>query len=147
MTMPIKFDTLEYARKLAESGIPQAQATAQAQALSEALAESTVTPGELLLLRTDVVARIEIVKIGQDSIRNGLDSLRQGFDNLKNGQDSLRQAFENLKRELDNLKSDLEAFTASVKKKFTVLFWMAGISMALHAVTIAMLVKIVDRLP
>lgn len=140
MTMPIKFDTLEYARKLAESGIPQAQATAQAHALSEALAESTVTPGELLLLRTDVVARIEIVKIGQDS-------LRHAFDNLKRELDNLKRELDNLKRELDNLKSNLEAFKASVTKKFTVLFWMAGISMALHAVTIAMLVKILARLP
>ena len=112
MNMPIKFDTLEYARKLAASGIPQAQASAQAQALSEALAEATVTPGELVLLRTDLIARIEIVK-----------------------------------HDVDILRQDLEKFKTSVNAKFTTLFWMVGISMVLHAVTIATLLEVLARLP
>ena len=112
MNMPIKFDTLEYARKLAEAGIPQAQASAQALALSEALAESTVTPGELLLLRTDLIARLEMQK-----------------------------------HDLEILKRDVEIFKARVDAKFTTAFWMIGISMALHAVTIAMLFNILARLP
>ena len=112
MNMPIKFDTLEYARKLAEAGIPQAQATAQAQALSEALAESTVAPSELVLLRADLTARMEIQK--HDS---------------------------------EILKRDVEILKARVDAKFTTAFWMFGISMALHAVTIAMLLNILSRLP
>jgi hypothetical protein len=119
MNMPIKFDTLEYARKLAESGMPTAQASAQAQALSDALAEATVTPGELVLLRTDLTARIEIVKHDVDTLKHDVDSLR----------------------------NDLEKFKISVNAKFTTLFWMMGISMALHAVTIATLLEVLARLP
>jgi uncharacterized protein YPO0396 len=62
MNMPIKFDTLEYARKLAEAGIPVDQAEAQANALSDVLSEATVGPSELVLLRSDMVARIEMLR-------------------------------------------------------------------------------------
>ncbi|SDH25843.1 MULTISPECIES: hypothetical protein [unclassified Duganella] len=62
MTMPIKFNTLEYVRNLIEAGIPAEQAEAQASALSHALAEATVAPSELVLLRTDMIARIEMLR-------------------------------------------------------------------------------------
>lgn len=67
MAMPIKFDTLEYTRSLVEAGIPAADAEAHANALSLAMAEATVSPGELLLLRTDVLARIEILRSSVDA--------------------------------------------------------------------------------
>ena len=62
MTMPIKFDTLEYARRLAEAGIPADQADAHAQALSEALATASVTPAELVLVRSELLARMDMLK-------------------------------------------------------------------------------------
>ena len=62
MTMPIKFDTLEYARKLVEAGIPANQADAHAQALSDALATASVTPAELVLVRSELLARIDMLK-------------------------------------------------------------------------------------
>ena len=60
MNMPIHFNTLEYARKLGDAGLSPDQAEAQAQALAEVLGEATVTPGDLLLLKTDLLARIDI---------------------------------------------------------------------------------------
>ena len=120
MNMPIKFDTLEYARKLAEAGIPAAQAEAQANALSDALAEATVAPSELVLLRTDMIARIEMLRT---DIYAKLKALEERFN------------------------AKLEALEARMNAKFNALYWMVGISMTLHAVTIAMLVKIMDRLP
>ncbi|GJJ02336.1 hypothetical protein RugamoR64_28740 [Duganella rhizosphaerae] len=74
MNMPIKFDTLSYARKLEEAGLPQQQAEAQSLALRDALAESTVTPGDLLLLKTDVIARIEILR---SDMQAQIDALKE----------------------------------------------------------------------
>lgn len=113
MTMPIKFDTLEYVRRLIEAGIPTDQAEAQASALTEVLAEATVAPSELVLLRSDMAARIEMLRA---DIYAKLESLEQRL---------------------------VTRFNA----KITTLYWMAGISMALHAVTIAMLFNILARLP
>ena len=53
MTMPIKFDPLEYTRSLIAAGRAPAQAEAQA------MAEATVSPSEVVLLRTDMIARID----------------------------------------------------------------------------------------
>ncbi|MQA38168.1 CCDC90 family protein [Rugamonas aquatica] len=72
--MPIKFDTLAYAKKLEEAGLPQQQAEAQSLALRDALAESTVTPGDLLLLKTDVIARIEILR---SDMQAQIDALKE----------------------------------------------------------------------
>lgn len=73
--MPIKFDTLEYTKKLTVAGVPQTQAEAQAQALHEALSEGTVTPADLLLLKTDVVARIELLKHDMDILKRKVGTL------------------------------------------------------------------------
>ncbi|WP_332853879.1 hypothetical protein [Duganella sp. S19_KUP01_CR8] len=112
MNMPIKFDTLEYARKLVEAGMSRDQASAQAQALSEALSEATVAPAELVLLRADLIARMEIQK-----------------------------------HDTEILKRDVEILKIRVDARFTTVFWMLGISMVLHAVTIGMLLHLLARLP
>jgi hypothetical protein len=135
MNMPIKFDTLEYVRRLIEAGIPADQAEAQANALSDVLAEATVAPSELVLLRTDMIARIEMLRA---DIYAKLEALEERF-NAK--LEALEQRF-NVK--LEALEQRL---ITKFNAKITTLYWMAGISMALHAVTIAMLVKIIDRLP
>lgn len=135
MNMPIKFDTLEYVRRLIEAGIPADQAEAQASALSDVLAEATVAPSELVLLRTDMIARIEMLRT---DIYAKLEALEERF-NAK-----LEALEERFNAKLEALEQRL---IARFSAKITTLYWMAGISMALHAVTIAMLVKIIDRLP
>jgi chromosome segregation ATPase len=135
MNMPIKFDTLEYARKLAESGIPPDQAEAQANALSDVLAEATVAPSELVLLRTDMIARIEMLRT---DIYAKLEALEQRF-NAK-----LEALEERVNAKLEALEQRL---IARFNAKFVTLYWMVGISLTLHAVTLGMLLKISSRLP
>ncbi|MHA4868541.1 CCDC90 family protein [Duganella sp. PWIR1] len=113
MNMPIKFDTHEYVRNLIEAGIPADQAEAQAMALSQAMAEATVTPSELVLLRTDMTARIEMLRA-------------------------------DIYAKLEALEQRLKAY---VDRKLTTVFWMVGISLSLHAVTIGMQMRILDRMP
>jgi hypothetical protein len=113
MTMPIKFDTLRYTNSLIEAGIPPEQAEAQAIALTQAMDEATVAPSELLLLRADMTARIEMLRA-------------------------------DIYAKLESLEQRLRTY---IDRKLVTVYWMVGISLALHAVTIGILVKILDRLP
>lgn len=94
MTMPIKFDTLEYARRLAEAGIPADQADAHAQALSDALATASVTPAELVLVRSELLARMDMLK---SEVYARIDLLKveidARFERLEAGLRSLRWLF------------------------------------------------------
>ncbi|HCT26374.1 MAG TPA: hypothetical protein DIW85_09165 [Stenotrophomonas sp.] len=133
--MPIKFDTLEYTRSLIEAGIPAPQAEAQAAALSQAMAEATVAPSELVLLRTDMTARIEMLRI----------EMNEKFDALRAEMNAKLEALEErFNAKLEALEQRLRAY---IDRKLVTVYWMVGISLALHAVTIGMLVRIIDRLP
>lgn len=85
MTMPIQIDTLAYAKKLEAGGVAPDQAEAHAQALSDVLADSIVVPGDLLLLKVDLLARIDIVKqeltaridLSEQTLGTCIDSLKQ----------------------------------------------------------------------
>lgn len=123
MNMPIKFDTLEYIRRLIEAGIPADQAEAQANALTEVLSEATVAPSELVLHRSDMIARIEMLKA---DLYAKLEALEERF-NAK------------LKAWEERFNARLEALEARMNAKFTALYWMVGISLTLHAVTLVKL--------
>lgn len=82
MTMPIHINSLEYASKLAAAGIPVPQADAQAQALYDVLAQShVVVPDDLTVLRTDILARIDVVKV---ELNARIDALEQRVASLEN---------------------------------------------------------------
>lgn len=149
MTMPLKFDTLEYTKRLAEAGIPPDHANAHAQALLAALSEGTVTPGEIVVLKAEVMARIDTTKA---ELTARIDATKAELTARINAtQAELTARIDTTKAELmtriDTLKNELEIFKARVDAKFTIVFCMLGVSFALHAVTIGMLWKILDRLP
>jgi len=125
--MPIKFDTLEYVKRLTEAGISPEQATAQAQALSAALSEGTVTPAEIVVLKAEITARIETIKT---EFLARIDAVKA-----------------EIFARIDTLKLDLEVFKASVNTKFTTLFWLVGLALALQAGQIGALIYIIGRLP
>jgi hypothetical protein len=135
MNMPIKFDTLEYVRNLIEAGIPADQAEAQANALSQALAEATVAPSELLLLRTDMTARIEMLRA---DIYAKLEALEKFVIA------ELEALGQHVNAKLEALEQRLRAY---IDRRLTTVYWMVGISLALQVVTIGTLLKILERLP
>lgn len=140
--MPIKFDTLEYTRSLIEAGIPAQQAEAQALALTQALAEATVAPSEVVLLRTDMTARIEMLRA---DIYARLEALEKDFNaKLEALEERVNAKLEALE---ERLNAKLEALEERFHGKLTTVYWMVGISLTLHAVTIGMLLKILERLP
>lgn len=120
--MPMKFDTLQYATRLIEAGVPQAQAEAQSRALHEALSEGTVTPGDLLILKADVIARIEILKHDVDGMRHELDGVKQKVDVI-------------------------EQDVGDLKRRVATLSLLARIGLATSAVQIGALAYIIGRLP
>jgi DNA anti-recombination protein RmuC len=160
MTMPIKFDTLEYTKRLVEAGIPPDQAETHAHALLAALSESTVAPSELVLVRSDLIARIEMLRTEMTA---KIDELRAEMtakiDELRAEMtakiDELRAEMtgkiDELRAEMNakiaEVNAKIEALRAEMNAKFTTVYWMLGVSFALHAVTIGMLWKILDRLP
>ncbi len=130
MTMPIQFDTLKYAKRLTEAGIPPDHAEAQAQALSDVLADTIVVPGDLILLKVDVIARIEVVR---QELTASIELLRQ---------ETLAK-FELARRELDALEqrfnAKLEALELRINGKFKTLHWVLGAMLVLHIATLAKL--------
>jgi hypothetical protein len=141
MTMPIKFDTLEYARRLAEAGIPADQADAHAQALSDALATASVTPAELVLVRSELLARMDMLKndmlARMDLLKVEIDAR---FDLFKSEIDA---RFDLFKSEIDARFERLEALTNT---KFKVLYWLTGLSLVASGLTLAAQVFMMAKL-
>ena len=62
MHMPIQFDTLDYAKRLASSGVPTMQAEAHAAALGDVPGSTVVVHGELAAVERNVLGEIKLVE-------------------------------------------------------------------------------------
>ena len=157
MTMPIKFDTLEYARRLAEAGIPADQADAHAQALSEALATASVTPAELVLVRSELLARMDMLKTEvyarMDRLKVEIDAridqlkveIDARFDLFKSEIDARFDLFKSeMDARFDRFKSEMDA---RLESKLRPLRWLLGIALAGQVVTLGLVAVILTRLP
>jgi len=95
MHMPIQFDTLDYAKRLASAGVPTQQAEAHATALGEVLGSAVVVHGELAALERNLLGEIKLVsqnvdtKVGALEVKidalelrldTKIDALEQKFD-------------------------------------------------------------------
>ncbi|SIR34385.1 hypothetical protein SAMN05880566_111136 [Janthinobacterium sp. TND4EL3] len=95
MHMPIQFDTLDYAKRLASAGVPTQQAEAHATALGEVLGSAVVVHGELAALERNLLGEIKLVsqnvdtKVGALAVKidalelrldTKIDALEQTFD-------------------------------------------------------------------
>ena len=132
--MPFKFNTLAYANKLVETGMPRAQAETQALALHEALSEGTVSPGELLILKTELTTRVDAVK----------HELIARIDAVKH---ELIARIDVVKTELtthvDAVRHDVDV----LKRKVNALFWVIGLVLVLQVGQIGTMIYIIGRLP
>ena len=160
MTMPIKFDTLEYARRLAEAGIPADQADAHAQALSDALATASVTPAELVLVRSELLARMDMLKSELLAQMDLLKSeLLAQMDLLKS---EVYARIDLLKVEIDarfdrfrvEIDTRLDRFEVEIDTRFERLEaglrqvrWLVGLALAGQVATLALVGMLLTRLP
>ena len=88
MHMPIQFDTLDYAKRLASAGVPVQQAEAHAAALGDVLGSAVVVHGELAALERNLLGEIKLVAQKVDTrvdalelkLDTRIDALEQKFD-------------------------------------------------------------------
>ncbi|WP_402719755.1 hypothetical protein [Janthinobacterium rivuli] len=88
MHMPIQFDTLDYAKRLASAGVPTQQAEAHATALGEVLGSAVVVHGELAALERNLLEEIKLVA---QKVETRVDALELKFDTRI---DALEQKFD-----------------------------------------------------
>lgn len=132
--MPIKFDTLEYVKRLIEAGVPSEQAEAQVQALAGALSEATVGPADQLILKADLLARMDELK---REIYVRMDELRY-------------EIYAHIDVVAQELHARIDKVEADLKRLNTKMSWFFGgmlALLALQAVEIGALVYIIGRLP
>ncbi|MBR7636950.1 hypothetical protein [Janthinobacterium lividum] len=95
MHMPIQFDTLDYAKRLASAGVPTQQAEAHATALGEVLGSVVVVHGELAALERNLLGEIKLVA---QKVDTRVDALELKFDTRI---DALEQKFDARLERLD----------------------------------------------
>lgn len=88
MHMPIQFDTLDDAKRLASAGVPTQQAEAHATALGEILGSAVVVHGELAALERNLLEEIKLVA---QTVDTRVDALELKFDTRI---DALEQKFD-----------------------------------------------------
>ena len=95
MHMPIQFDTLDDAKRLASAGVPTQQAEAHATALGEILGSAVVVHGELAALERNLLEEIKLVA---QTVDTRVDALELKFDTRI---DALEQKFDSRLERLD----------------------------------------------
>lgn len=147
MNMPIHFNTLDYARKLSEAGLPAEQAEAHAQALADALSEATVTPSELVLLRTDLLARIEMLRT---ETLASLDKFRvETQASIEKLRTEIQASIEQLRNEMNSRLGGLEQRVGGLEQRMgrvethlKRLYWLVGLTLLSNtAVLITVLLR------
>ena len=106
MHMPIQFDTLDYAKRLASAGVPTQQAEAHATALGEVLGSAVVVHGELAALERNLLGEIKLVSHNVDtkvdSLELKIDALEQKFDaRFDNSEQKFDARFDNSEQKFD----------------------------------------------
>jgi deoxyribodipyrimidine photolyase-like uncharacterized protein len=140
MTMPIQFDTLEFAKTLQAAGIPQDQAEAHAQALGTALSGAVVVPSELVLVKADLLARMELLK---HELEARMELLKH---ELEARMDSLQQAFE---ARMDSMQQTFNARMDTLENSFgklrRLVLTLTLTSLACNAATLVALAMLLSR--
>ena len=134
----VRFDTLDYARKLERAGVPAEQAALQAKALNDALAETGDLREQLLRLEikvdrgfADVGARFEKMAAHSDA---RFDQVDARFDQIAGRSDT---RFGQVDARFDHVETKLsariDALDWKLSGKIATLQWMFGTIVALIA--------------
>ncbi|HET9747717.1 MAG TPA: hypothetical protein VFS06_00285 [Casimicrobiaceae bacterium] len=115
----VRFDTLDYARKLERAGVPRDQAALQAKALGEALAQ--VDPLH------DDIARLDR---RFDQVDARFDQVDARFAQVDARFDQVDARFEQLESKLD---ARIDALDVKLTGKIATLHWMFGTTVAMFA--------------
>ena len=131
MHMPIQFDTLDYAKRLASAGVPVQQAEAHAAALGDVLGSAVVVHGELAALERNLLGEIKLVAQRVDTRAGALDvkidalelKLDSKIDTLEQKLDSRIDALElKLDSRIDALEQKFDSRIDAFEQKFDARF-------------------------
>ncbi len=131
MHMPIQFDTLDYAKRLASAGVPVQQAEAHAAALGDVLGSAVVVHGELAALERNMLGEIKLVAQRVDTRVGALDvkidalelKLDSKIDTLEQKLDSRIDALElKLDSRIDVLEQKFDSRIDAFEQKFDARF-------------------------
>ena len=131
MHMPIQFDTLDYAKRLASAGVPVQQAEAHAAALGDVLGSAVVVHGELAALERNLLGEIKLVAQRVDTRVGALDvkidalelKLDSKIDTLELKLDSRIDALElKLDSRIDVLEQKFDSRIDAFEQKFDARF-------------------------
>lgn len=120
MHMPIQFDTLDYAKRLASAGVPTQQAEAHAAALGDVLGSAVVVHSELAALERNLLGEIKLVAQSVDTRVGALDVK---IDALELKLDSRIDTLElKLDSRIDALEQKFDSRIDALEQKFDARF-------------------------
>ncbi|MDC8759114.1 hypothetical protein [Janthinobacterium fluminis] len=128
--MTLQFDTLDYAKRLAETGVPLAQAEAQSTLLAEVLEKSFAHPSDLVALEKNVLSRIDVLACELGGRIDALSCELHGrIDAISY---ALNERMDKLDAKIDALELKFEARFAAMAGEIHLLKWMVGMSIAMN---------------
>ena len=112
------FDTLTYAKKLQEAGVPSSQAEAHAEALKELAEGNLATKQDIDSVRLE----IESVRLEIEQVRHEIELLRR----------ELKQDIELVRREMKEMETGLRHEIALVRREIElarrdIVIWLGGL--------------------
>lgn len=120
MHMPIQFDTLDYAKRLASAGVPTQQAEAHAAALGDVLGSAVVVHSELAALERNLLGEIKLVA---QSVDTRVGALGVKIDALELKLDSRIDTLElKLDSRIDALEQKFDSRIDALEQKFDTRF-------------------------
>jgi len=120
MHMPIQFDTLDYAKRLASAGVPTQQAEAHAAALGDVLGSAVVVHGELAALERNLLGEIKLVAQRVDTRVGALDvKIDAQEQKLDSRIDTLEQKLDS---RIDALEQKFDSRIDALEQKFDARF-------------------------
>jgi len=120
MHMPIQFDTLDYAKRLASAGVPTQQAEAHAAALGDVLGSAVVVHGELAALERNLLGEIKLVAQRVDTRVGALDVKIDALElKLDSKIDTLEQKLDS---RIDALEQKFDSRIDALEQKFDARF-------------------------
>lgn len=136
------FNSLSYATKLVDAGVPREQAEVHAQVLQgvyEQEHEQYATKADFILMRNEVsahIAKLEVNTARLDNITAEISSLKTMMDGCKNEFTTLRTEFTTLRNEFttvrtefSTLRTDIATLTSSnqvLTNSHKYILWIGG---------------------
>jgi len=135
----IMFNSLSYATKLVDAGVPREQAEVHAQVLQgvyEQEHEQYATKADFIVMRNEVTAHIDKLEDNTarlDKITDEIAGLKVTIDECKNEFAGFKSDLSVFKSDLSGFKSDLSSIKSDIlilKNSHKYLLWIGGVMAA-----------------